>query len=138
MSVCATCLEPGIAEHSKHDCPGPGEITLTRQLGRGLIVQTAPRRARMAVAVLADRGWGLTMIGPDQINIADQVQYQVIAYDAESACLVLELVADWRPVPVAKLSQVEVEEIKSRWRATYGQPGTAHPLIELHDVGPGA
>ncbi|MFD5697483.1 hypothetical protein [Streptomyces lasiicapitis] len=111
--------------------PDLGEIIVSRQRGRGIVVQTAPRQARMTLELLADHGVGLTMVGADHINIAEQVLYQVVGYDAESACLVLELVEDWRPVPVAKLSEVEVEEIKSRWRATYGKPGAAHPVVEV-------
>lgn len=97
MSVCTTCLKPDLPADGRHDCPGLGDIQLTRQLGRGLRVDTAPARARMALTVLADHGYGLAMVGDDQINIADQVLYQVVGYDPESAALVLELVEDWRP-----------------------------------------
>lgn len=128
MSVCTTCLEPSIRDYATHDCPGLGDVQLTRQLGRGLIVKSAPRRTRMALGLLVDAKWGAVLQGDDLVNIADQVLYQVVGYDAESAALVLELVEDWRPVPTAKLTEVEVEEIKSRWRETYGRPGTAHPV----------
>lgn len=101
MSVCATCLQPGIRD-GQHDCPGLGDIQLTRQLGRGLRVDTAPARARMALNVLADHGYGLAMQGDDLVNIADQVLYQVVGYDPESAALVLELVEDWRPKRAAR------------------------------------
>lgn len=74
----------------------PGDVDIVRQLGRGLIVQTAPHRTRMSLTVLADHGWGLTMHGPDLINIADQVLYQVTGYDPEATSLLLELVEDWR------------------------------------------
>lgn len=97
MSVCATCLQSGLPADGRHDCPGLGDIQLTRQLGHGLRVDTAPARARMALTVLADHGHGLTMQGADMVNIADQVLYQVVGYDPESAALVLELVEDWRP-----------------------------------------
>lgn len=96
MAVCTTCLQPGIRA-GEHDCPGLGDIQLTRQLGHGLRVDTAPARARMAVALLANGAYGLTMHSDDHINIADQVLYQVVGYDPESAALVLELVEDWRP-----------------------------------------
>jgi hypothetical protein len=46
---------------------------------------------------------------------------------------VLNLVEDWRPVPTARLTEPEVEEIKSRWRETYRKPGTAQPLIVLNE-----
>lgn len=96
MSVCATCLEPGIQDHSQHDCPGFGDIQLTRKLGHGLIVDTAPPRARMALEVLATPSWGVAL-RHDLINIADQVSYRVVGYDPEAAALVLELDQDWRP-----------------------------------------
>ncbi|MGW1616349.1 hypothetical protein ACWCQZ_44275 [Streptomyces sp. NPDC002285] len=95
MSVCTTCYQTGIT--GPHDCPGLGEIQLTRQLGRGLIVDTAPPRARIALTVLASRGWGASLSGDDHINVADQVLYQVVGYDPESASLLLKLVEDWRP-----------------------------------------
>ena len=136
MSVCATCLQPGIRD-GQHDCPGPGGIQLTRQLGRGLRVDIAPPRARMNLAQLASEKCGATIVGDDQINIADQVLYQVVGYDAESASLVLELVEDWRPKPTARLSEVDVEDIKARWREAYGKPGAAHPVTELREEQPG-
>ncbi|MFK0018229.1 hypothetical protein [Streptomyces sp. NPDC090798] len=74
-----------------------GEIQLTRKLGHGLIVETAPPRTRMALAVLANTGWGARVQGADCINIGDQVLYQVVGYDPEHAALLLELVEDWRP-----------------------------------------
>lgn len=136
MSVCATCFETGI--RGKHDCPGLGEIQLTRHLGRGFVVDTAPARARIALTVLASRGWGAVLSGDDLVNVADQVLYRVVGYDPGSASLVLDLVEDWRPVPTAKLTEAEAEEIKSRWRETYGKPGSAHPLIVLDEEEPGA
>lgn len=115
------------------DHPGIGDVQLSRQLGRGLIVDTAPARARMALTVLADHGWGATMQGADCINIADQVLYRVGGYDPESAALLLELVEDWRPVPTAKLTEAEADEIKSRWLERYGKPGTAHPVEVIEE-----
>ena len=123
MSVCTTCHQPGIRNHAEHQCPGPGEIQLTRRLGHGLTVDTAPPRARIALTALADAKWGAAMQGTDCINIADQVLYQVVGYDPESACLLLELVEDWRPAPTPTLSESDMEEIKSRWQERYGKPG---------------
>lgn len=137
MSVCATCLEPGIRD-GQHNCPDLGDIAVTRQLGYGLIVTDAPRRARMDLALLSEHGYGLTMASNDQINIADQVLYQVTGYDAESASLLLELVEDWRPKPTVALSEADLEDIKARWREAYGKPGTAHPVTELRDEQPRA
>jgi hypothetical protein len=69
MAMCTTCLQPGI--RGEHDCPGLGEIQLTRHLGRGLVVDTAPARARIALTVLASCGWGAALSGDDHINVAD-------------------------------------------------------------------
>jgi hypothetical protein len=96
MSVCATCLTPGIRDHTQHQCPGLGEIQLSRHLGRGLVVDYAPPRARMALCVLADAQYGARIQDPDMINIGDQVLYQVTGYDPESTTLLLSLVEDWR------------------------------------------
>lgn len=96
MSVCATCREPGIRDYTQHQCPGLGPITLTRRFGCGFTIQTAPHLARIALDILTDPTWPATMHGPDQINIADQMLYQVTGYDPETASLLLELVEDWR------------------------------------------
>jgi hypothetical protein len=130
MAVCTTCLQSGITA-SGHDCPGLGEIQLSRKLGHGLIVDNAPPRARIALAVLVDAKWGAALQGNDLVNIADQVLYQVTGYDPESAALIVDLVEDWRPVPTAKLSEADAGEIKSRWLERYGNPGTVnHEPIE--------
>lgn len=96
MALCTTCLQPITTR--PHDCRGIGEIQLTRELGRGLIVAHAPARARMNLALLNMPSYGAGVVNAGQINIADQVLYQVVGYDPESASLVLELVEDWRPV----------------------------------------
>jgi hypothetical protein len=98
-----------------------GDIQLTRHLGRGLIVDTAPRRSRIALAVLADAKWGATMAGDNQVNIADQVLYRVTGYDPETASLLLELVEDWRPAPTAALAEAGYEELKTRWKAIHAR-----------------
>lgn len=134
MSVCATCFESGIRD-GRHDCPGIGEIQVTRHLGHGLIVDTAPARARIALTVLADAKWGATVFNADRINIAEQVLYKVVGYDSEHASLIVELVEDWRKPSVLtfdrKLTEAEMEGIKARWREAHGKPGTAHVVTEL-------
>ena len=129
MSVCTTCLQPGIATGG-HDCPGFGDVQISRHLGRGLVVDTAPARTRMALAVLADAGWGATIQGSDQINIADQVLYQVVGYDPETAALVLELVEDWRPKSQAQ------ETTAGRLVPVEGNPAAAHEAIRQMDADP--
>lgn len=131
MSVCTTCLQGDLPTDGQHNCPGYGEIQITRHLGYGLIVNTAPARARMALDVLAGHDWGATLQSPDLVNIADQVLYRVTGYDAGSAALLLELVEDWRPVPTAKLSEADEAEIRARWLAVHGNNQTAHPVTEL-------
>lgn len=83
-----------------HDCPGIGEIQLTRQRGRGVIVDHAPPRALIGLHIIRDLAWPANIAGigePDLVNIADQVLYRVVGYDPGSAALVVELVEDWRP-----------------------------------------
>lgn len=110
MSVCATCLQPGLPDGG-HDCPGLGDIQLTRQLGHGVRVDTAPARAQMALNVLTEHGWGAALVGADQVNIADQALYQVVGYDAESAALILELAEDWRTSPAATVRSLPEREL---------------------------
>lgn len=107
MPKCTTCFQ---SFREKHDCPGLGDIQVSRQLGRGLIVDTAPPRALMSLALLANHGHGLTMQSNDMINLADQVLYQVVGYDPESASLVLELVEDWRPKPTIRALSGEEQQ----------------------------
>lgn len=106
MAKCTTCFQ---SISGKHDCPGLGDIQVSRQLGRGLIVDTAPPRALMNLALLANHGYGLTMQSNDLINLADQVLYQVVGYDPESASLILELVEDWRPAPTTVLEEEKTD-----------------------------
>jgi hypothetical protein len=98
MSVCATCLKSN-PHDQQHQCPGIGEIQLSRVLGRGLVVDHAPARSRMALHVLADRGWGARLQGVDLVNIAEQVLYRITGWDAESGNLLIDLVEDWRTKP---------------------------------------
>jgi hypothetical protein len=98
MSVCATCLKSS-PHDQQHQCPGIGEIQLSRVLGRGLVVDHAPARSRMALHVLADRGWGACLQGVDLVNIAEQALYRITGWDPESASLLLDLVEDWRTKP---------------------------------------
>lgn len=111
MSVCTTCLKPGLPADG-HDCPGLGDIRLTRQFGRGIVVDVAPARARLALNVLTDHGWGAAMRGPSQINIAYQVLYQVVGYDPISASLVLELIEDWRAPDAAVCTPIPAETLR--------------------------
>ncbi|MDX3515893.1 hypothetical protein PV755_44550 [Streptomyces caniscabiei] len=100
MSVCATCHQPGIT--GPHDCPGIGEIQVTRQRGRGVIVDHAPARALLGLRIIRDLAWpaNIAEVGdPDLVNIADQVLYRVIGYDREHTSLIVELVEDWRTNP---------------------------------------
>lgn len=100
MSVCATCYQHGITE--PHDCPGLGEIQLTRQRGRGVIVDHAPKRALIGLHIIRDLAWPANIAGvgdPDLVNIADQVLYRVVGYVPEQAALIVDLVEDWRENP---------------------------------------
>jgi hypothetical protein len=120
------------AEHrptEPHDHPGIGEIQVSRQRGRGVIVDHAPARALIGLRIIRDLAWPANIAGvgdPDLVNIADQVLYRVVGYDAGTASLIVELVEDWRPAPTVKLSEADVEEIRSRWRERYGKPGVCN------------
>lgn len=118
------CPNPTLADeqlHGETDQAGVGDIQLTRHLGRGLTVDTAPRRSRIALTVLADAKWGATMVGDDQINIADQVLYRVVGYDPGTTSLIVELVEDWRPA--AQHVEAGFEELKARWKALHAKTG---------------
>lgn len=133
MSVCTTCYEPGITA-GVHDCPGLGEIQVSRHRGRGVVVDVAPARALIGLRIIRDLAWpaNIAEVGePDLVNLANQVLYRVVGYSPETASLIVELVEDWRPAPTAKLTQAEVDEIKSRWLEAYGKPGTAHLMTPL-------
>ncbi|MFB7440218.1 hypothetical protein ACFC01_17975 [Streptomyces mirabilis] len=109
----------------------PGDIQLTRHLGRGLVVDQAPPRIRMALHVLSTAQYGAALQEPDLINIGEQVLYRVTGYDPEHAALLLDLVEDWRPAPTATVTEAEYEELKARWLATYGNNQGAHPVTVL-------
>jgi hypothetical protein len=65
MAVCATCLRPDIRT-GEHDCPGYGDIQLTRVLGRGLIVDTAPGPLPHGPPPSSPTGdWGASLQGTD-------------------------------------------------------------------------
>ncbi len=104
--------------------PEPTDIQITRKLGHGLIVDTAPHHTRMTLHVLAEASWGARLQGPDLINIADQVLYRVTGYDPESATLLLELVEDWRQPGVItfnrKLTEAEITEFRTEWTRRHG------------------
>jgi hypothetical protein len=76
--------------------PEYGDIQLTRHLGRGVTVDTAPERAKMSVDAISGQGL-LRIEGGDNIVIADQVAYRITGYDSNDCTLTLELVKDWRP-----------------------------------------
>jgi hypothetical protein len=101
VSVCTTCLQPDLPADRQHDCPGIGEIQLTRHLGRGVIVEAAPPRARIALTLLTNSSCMLAMRSVDLIDVANQVLYRAVGYDPEHASLIVDLVEDWRPTPTA-------------------------------------
>lgn len=72
-----------------------GDVQLTRHLGKGVTVDTAPQRAKMYVGALASNMY-LRIDGGD-IVIADQAAYRIAGYDPADCTLTLELLNDWRP-----------------------------------------
>jgi hypothetical protein len=127
MAVCTTCLQPDITD--PHDCPGIGEIQVSRQRGRGVVVDTAPQRALIGLRIVRDLAWpaNIAEVGdPDLINIADQVLYRVVGYAPEQAALVVDLVEDWRRPAVItfdrKLTKEEFERFTTEWERQHGRP----------------
>lgn len=104
MSVCTTCYQPGLPADGRHDCPGLGEIQVTRQRGRGVVVDHAPQRALIGLHAVWEIGpANLEDVGDtDLINVADQVLYRVVGYTEESAALIVDLVEDWRPADAVR------------------------------------
>lgn len=76
--------------------PEYGDIQLTRRLGIGVTVDSAPQRAKMDVGVLTQPGMYIRIEG-DGIVIADQVVYRITGYDPAGCTLTVELLKDWRP-----------------------------------------
>lgn len=76
--------------------PEYGRIQISRHLGIGIKVDTAPQRAKMDVSFLAQPGNYLRLEDGDVV-IADQVVYRITGYDPTDYTLTLELLKDWRP-----------------------------------------
>lgn len=76
--------------------PEYGDIQISRQLGIGVTVDTAPQRAKMDVDAIGGPGLFIRVEGGD-INIADQVVYRITGYNPDDCTLTLELLKDWRP-----------------------------------------
>lgn len=133
MAVCTTCLQPGIS--GEHDCPGRqfADVVFSRHQGRGITIDEAPAHTRIAVQVLTDRYAYLHMPAPDRIVFADQVVYRITGY--QEGALELELVEDWRKPGVLtfdrKLTEEEMDEIKSRWLEKHGNPEAMHSVVPL-------
>lgn len=73
-----------------------GDIQISRHLGIGIKVDTAPQQTKMDVGFLANPGAYLRVEGGDVV-IADQVVYRITGYGSADYTLTLDLVADWRP-----------------------------------------
>jgi hypothetical protein len=108
----------------------PGEVYITRELGHGVTVRHAPPCALLSLGALVERGF-ISLHAPDTVNIADQVLYRITGYSTEHQALTLELLEDWRPVPTARLTEAEVQDIKARWRKTYAKADAAHNVEVL-------
>jgi aminoglycoside/choline kinase family phosphotransferase len=109
----------------------PTDIVFTRHRGRGVTIDQAPPRARIAVRVLTDRNAYLHMPTPEHIVFADQVVYQITGY-ADGA-LQLELAEDWRPAPTVQLplTDEQAEDLKTKWKEQYGNGQAVH-LVEVN------
>lgn len=76
--------------------PERGDIQLTRHLGIGVTVDSAPQRATMDVDLLGQPGLYIRVENGDVV-IADQVVYRITGYDPANCTLTLDLIKDWRP-----------------------------------------
>ncbi|MET8080001.1 hypothetical protein [Streptomyces sp. NPDC005303] len=76
--------------------PVYGDVQITRHLGIGIKVDTAPRWAKMHVDILGQSGLYI-LIEDGDVVIADQVVYRITGYDPDDRTLTLELLTDWRP-----------------------------------------
>lgn len=96
-----TLTDPGQEPPTDDQPPQPGYLEVTRKLGHGLIVNTAPPRISLALSVLPElcSSWGLNIEGDDMLNVAEQVLYRVTGYDPDTKALILDLVEDWRYTP---------------------------------------
>jgi hypothetical protein len=73
-----------------------GEIQISRVLGRGIVVDTAPDYAKAHIGIIAATHAD-TSLDEGRIRIADQVLYEITGYDPADCTLTLHLVSDWRP-----------------------------------------
>lgn len=73
-----------------------GDIQISRRLGKGVTVDTAPQRAKAQLGLIANTNL-YVRVEDGHIVIADQVVYQVTGYDPADYTLTLELIKDWRP-----------------------------------------
>jgi hypothetical protein len=71
-------------------------MQVTRHMGIGLKVDTAPQRTKFDLGVFTQTATYLRVDG-GHIIIADQVVYEVTGYDPADCTLTLELVKDYRP-----------------------------------------
>lgn len=115
------------------------DIVFTRHRGQAITIDHAPPRTRLELRVLLDRYAYLHMPTADTIVFADQVVYRITGYDIPAGVLTLQLVDDWRePARVVMsdrpLTQAEADEIRERWRKTYGNNQGANSGIELRSA----
>jgi hypothetical protein len=73
-----------------------GDIQISRHLGKGVVVDEAPQRAKMDVDVVGGPGLFIRIEGGN-VNIADQVVYRITGYNPDDCTLTLDLITDWRP-----------------------------------------
>ena len=76
--------------------PEYGHLQVTRHLGIGLKVDTAPQRTKFDIGALTQSSTYLC-VDDGHIVIADQVVYRITGYAPADCTLTLELVKDYRP-----------------------------------------
>jgi hypothetical protein len=109
-----------------------GQIQISRHLGRGIVIDTAPEHAKAYIGILASTGNGVS-VEDDAIRIADQVLYQVTGYDPADATLTLRLVHDWRP---GHSDDPAPEALPDETCTTFSEHGWGR-CVEPHDHPPG-
>jgi hypothetical protein len=72
------------------------DIQISRHLGRGVVVDTAPEYAKAHFSILNAQHIDLRL-DTGGIRIAEQVEYEITGYDPADCTLTLRLVHDWRP-----------------------------------------
>jgi hypothetical protein len=73
------------------------DIIVTRELGRGTVITTAPEHTKISVGLLVHPRVDIRQPTPGVLILAEQVAYEITGYDPDDQTLTLHLTHDWRP-----------------------------------------